>query len=197
MSRRLWELAAVLFAATILYGMMRSTPLYSEMTSPVPVYGEQGKRIDTRAFAFAIVNVHLARMVRTESFGRTQDYTTSGVWLVIEAAAEAKQESSSLTMANWLGPSGISYALSQRFSTVPGFMTTEGLQPGLPRPILLAFEVPESEVPGATLVVARSYMTPLDEEIRVPMTGLSATDIRDVLTLKRSSGGVPWILEAE
>ncbi|MGB3386896.1 MAG: hypothetical protein WBA88_02830 [Pseudaminobacter sp.] len=197
MSRRVLELAAVLLAAAILYGMQRTTPLYSEITSPVPVYGEPGKRIDARAFALAVVNVHLARMVRTESFGRTQDFTTSGIWVLVEGAAEAKQESLTLITANWLGPSGVSFALSQRFSLLPGLLPNQGLEPGLPKPVLMAFEVPEREVLGATMTVARSYLTPLDEEVRVPMTSVDATNVRNVITLKRSTAGLPWILEAE
>ncbi|RUM98928.1 hypothetical protein EET67_04595 [Pseudaminobacter arsenicus] len=177
--------------------MQRTTPLYSEITSLVPAYGEQGKRIDARAFAFAVVNVHLARMVRTESFGRTQDFTTSGVWVLIEGAAEAKRESLTLTTANWLGPSGISYALSQRFSILPGLLPNQRLEPGLPKPVLLAFEVPESEVSGATLLVPRNYMTPLDEEIRMPVTNIDTNAIHAAITLKRSTVGLPWILETE
>ena len=70
--------AAVILAAAILYAMQRTPPLYSDTISPVPVAGEQGERIDTRAFALGVGDVHLARIVKTERVGRTRTYTTYG-----------------------------------------------------------------------------------------------------------------------
>lgn len=197
MTGKLREIAAVFLVAAILYGMQRTTPLYSEITSPVPVAGEQGKRIDARAFALGISNIHLARTIRTQSFGQSREFTTTGIWVLVEGVAEAKQESLTLTTANWLGPSGLRYGLSQRVSTLPGLLPNETLEPGLPRPVLMVFEVPERDVSGGTLLVARSYLTPLDEEVRMPVTDVDINDIHSVISLGRSSGGVPWTLEAE
>jgi hypothetical protein len=189
--------AAVIFAAAILYAMQRTTPLYSDITSPVPVAGEQGERIDTRAFALGVGDVHLARIVKTERFGRTRTYTTSGVWVLLEAAAEASRESLTLTSAEWRGPSGVRYALSQRFSTMPGMLPAERLEPGLPKPVLMAFEVPESELAGGTLLVAPSAFTPLAEEAQVAITQLALGDIRSAVTIRQTGGPMPWVLETE
>jgi hypothetical protein len=191
------RLAAVLLAAAMLYGMQRTTPLYSDIVSPVPVPGSQGERVDTSAFAIGIADVHLARKITASSFGRTRTYTTSGVWVIIEAAAAAKEESLSLTSAKWLGPNGVRHALSQRFSAMPGMLGSERLEPGIPRPMLMAFEVPESQLSGATLLVARSALTPLAEEAWIEMTDVRAQDIRPVVTLGRGNRGQPWTLEAE
>jgi hypothetical protein len=190
-------LAAVLLAAAMLYGMQRTTPLYSDITSPVPVAGRQGEKVDTSAFAIGVADVHLAREVTTSSFGRTRTYTTSGVWVIVEAAAAVKAESLSLTSARWLGPNGVRHALSQRFSTVPGMLGTERLEPGIPRPMLMAFEVPESQLSGATLLIARSALTPLAEEAWIEMTGVRAQDIRSAVTLGRGGRSQPWTLEAK
>ncbi|MER8580573.1 hypothetical protein NKG95_17935 [Mesorhizobium sp. M1423] len=191
------ETGAIIFAAAILYAMQRTTPLYSNITSPVSIAGEQGERTDARAFALAVGDVHLARTVRIERFGQTRTYTTSGVWVLVEAAAEAKRESLTLTSAEWLGPSGLRYSLSQRISTMPAMLPAERLEPGLPKPVLMAFEVPENELAGGTVLVAPSAFTPLGEEVRVAITELAVGDIPGAVTIRRSDGPMPWTLETE
>lgn len=188
---------ALAFAAAVLYGMQRTTPGYGDITSPIPVTGKLGQRVDASAFAIGIAKVHLARTVTTRSAGRTRSFTSSGVWVLVEGAAESKSESLTLTSAKWLGPNGVRYALSERFSTMPGMLPSQRLEPGLPKPVLMAFEIPESQVSGGTLLIARSTLTPLDEEARIRMTGVRPDDIRPSVALGRSTGGVPWTLNAE
>jgi hypothetical protein len=141
--------------------------------------------------------VHLARTVTTKGVGRTQTFTSSGVWVLVEGAAEARSESLTLISAQWLGPDGVRYALSQRFSTVPGLLPSQRLEPGLPRPVLMAFELPEDQVSGGTLLIARTAWAPLEEEVRIEMTGVAPDDIRPGLVLARGEGAVPWTLRSE
>jgi hypothetical protein len=190
-------LAAVAIAAAVLYGLQRTTPGYGEITSPIAVAAKLGKRVDASAFAVGVVKVHLARTVTTKSIGRTQTFTSSGVWVLVEGAAEARSESLSLMSAQWLGPNGVRYALSQRLSTVPGILPSRRLEPGLPQPVLMAFEIPEGQVSGGTLLIARTAWTPLEEEVRIEMTGVGPDDIRPSLVLARSEGAVPWTLGSE
>lgn len=189
--------AAIMVAAALLYAMQRTTPLYSEITSPVPVAGRQGKRVDAAAFAIGITNTHLARKLTVTSFGSTRSFTTSGVWVVVEGAAEAKHESLALTSAEWLGSNGLRYQASQRLPTIPGSLGTEQLEPGIPRPILMAFEVPESQLAGARLLVSRSAMTPLDEQASIELTDLQPHAIQPSITLGRGNPVLPWTLEAK
>lgn len=196
MSGPLKGLAAVLLAATILYGMQRTMPYYGEITSPIVVEGKAGERVDADDFALGIVNVHLARTLDTESFGKSHSYTTSGVWVVVEGAAEAKSETVTLMSATWLGPNGVRYELSKRLSSMPGMLPGERLEPGLPKPVLMAFEIPENQAFDGTLIIARAAWMPLDEEVRIPLAG-KPDDIRAVIKLGRGGGGVPWTLEAE
>ncbi|MHA6643506.1 hypothetical protein [Mesorhizobium sp. A623] len=197
MSGRVTGYAAVIIAAALLYAIQRTTPLYSEITSPVPVAGRQGERVDTAAFAVGITNTHLARKLTVTDFGRTRTYTTSGVWVVVEGAAEAKHESLALTSAEWLGPGGLLYQVSQRLPTIPGSLGTEQLEPGIPRPILMAFEVPETQLAGARLLVSRSAMTPLDEQASIELTDMRPHDIQPSITLSRGNPVLPWTLEAK
>jgi hypothetical protein len=196
MSGSLKGLAAVLFAAAILYGMQHTTPYYGEITSPIVIKGKAGERLDADDFALGIVNVHLARTLKTESFGQQRGFTTSGVWVVVEGAAEAKTESLTLMSAAWLGPNGVRYELSQRLSNLPGMLPGERLEPGLPKPVLMAFEVPENQAFDGTLIIARAAWMPLDEEVRIPLAG-NPDDIRATIALGRGGGGVPWTLEVE
>lgn len=197
MTGRIGSLAAVMLAAAILYGMQRTTPLYSDITSPVPVRGRQGELLDTGAFRIGIADVHVARQVRIAEPGGARNYTTSGVWVVVEAGALATRESLSLASAHWLGPSGRRYALSGRLPTLPGMAGTEQLEPGIPRPVLMAFEVPESELSGATLLVSRTAFTPLLEEAWIEMSEMGDHEIRSAVALGRGTRLLPWTLEVE
>ncbi|SDA96391.1 hypothetical protein [Sinorhizobium sp. NFACC03] len=183
-------------AIAALYAMRSSTPGYGDITAPIAVRGAVGERVESRDFAFGAANVHLARQVRVESFGRIKEYSTSGIWLIIEGAAVAKTETMTLTSAEWLAGNGLRYELSQRFSTVPGYLPTERLEPGLPRSVLLAFELPEAAVDKGTLLVARSLVMPLAEELWITLGDKQPTDIKPSVTIARGSSGTPWTLAA-
>ncbi|MDK1374345.1 MULTISPECIES: hypothetical protein [unclassified Sinorhizobium] len=184
-------------AVAVLYVMQQNTPGYGEITSPIVIQGKAGERVEGRDFAFAAGNIHLARAVKTQSFGSVREYTTSGVWVLVEGAAVAKRESLTLMSAEWRAPSGVRYALSERFSTLRGYLPTERLEPGLPRPVLLAFEMPEAEVRGGTLLVARSALIPLGEELWIDVGEKNPTDIHPSVALERGSSTMPWILKVE
>ena len=188
---------SVVVAAVILYGLQHTTPGYGEITSPIRVAGKMDRRVDATAFTVSITKVHLARTIAVKSVGRTQTFTSSGVWVLVEGVAEARSESLTLLSAIWLGPNGVRYVLSQRLSTVPGMLPSQRLEPGLPTPVLMAFEIPESQVSGATLLIARTAWAPLDEEVRIAMTNIRPDDIRSALVLMRSEGAVPWTLTVE
>ena len=195
--RVLGTAAALLLAVAVLFGMQHTMPAYGDITSPVAIRGEAGTRVEGRDYAFAAANIHFARIVGVERFGERRDHTTSGVWILIEGAAVAKTETLALTSAEWLGPSGVRYALSQRFSTISGYLPSERLEPGLPRPVLLAFEVPEAELPGGTLIVSRSAYTPLGEELWIGLGEKHPKKVAAAATLARSDVGLPWILKLE
>lgn len=183
-------------AIAVLYAMRNSTPGYGDITAPIAIRGAAGERVETQDFAFGAANVHLARQVKVESFGRVKDYSSSGVWLIIEGAAVAETETMTLTSAQWLAGNGLRYELSQRFSTVPGYLPTERLEPGLPKPVLLAFELPEAAVADGTLLVSRSRVMPLAEELWIMLGDKQPLEIKPSVTIARSSSGTPWTLAA-
>ena len=196
MLARIGSLVLLLAAAAMLYGMQRTTPYYSDIISPIRVAGVQGKRVDTEEFAVAVVKVHLARRLEATSYGKTRTLTTSGVWVVLEGAAEARKNSVSLMSVAWLGPDGASYALSSRLSSFPGMINNEPIEPGIPRPVLMAFEVPLEALAGAAVLVGSSTMSPLRQEAEIAMEPLGVRDIGATIRLDRGSVEMPWTLKA-
>ena len=197
MSAILKGLGSVALAAAVLYGMQRTTPSYGDITSPRPVAGKLGHRLEARAFAIDIAKVQLARTIATKGTSRDSTFTTSGVWVLVEGTAEALNESLTLLSAEWLGPNGVRYAMTQRLSSVPGMLPGQRLEPGLPTPVLMAFEIPEGQVAGGTLLIARSAWAPLAEQARIEMAGVKPADIRPGVVLARGQGRVPWTLSVE
>lgn len=188
---------AIAFAAAVLYLLQHTTPGYGDITSPIPVTGRSGQKVEANAFAINIAKTHLARTVTMKGIGRNQTFTTSGLWVLVEGVAEARSESLTLASAQWLGAGGIRYALTQRFQAVPGLLPSQRLEPGLPRPVLMAFEIPENQLAGGTLLLARSAWMPLEEEVRIRMTDMERDGIKPTLELARNAGAVPWTLSGE
>ena len=196
MSAFLKGLGGVVLAAAVLYGIHRTTPGYGDITSPRPVVGTLGHRLEARAFAIDIAKVQLSRTVATKGAVRDGSFTTTGVWVLVEGTAEALSESLTLLSAEWLGSNGVRYAMTQRLSSQPGMLPGQRLEPGLPTPVLMAFEIPEGQVAGGTLLVARSAWAPLAEQARIEMAGVKLVDIHSGLVLARAQGRVPWTLSA-
>jgi len=194
MSAKIKAAAGVAATAALLYAIQHSTPLYGEITSPIVVTGTQGEKIEAANFAFDVRRVRLARELATESFDRTKVFSSSGLWVVVEAEAEALSESTSLMSANWISGEGISYALSDRLPPSAGLMPAEVLEPGLPRPVLLAFEVPERALDDGAVAVARTKLLPLDDEIRITVSEPSTPDVEPRITVRRQDGEPAWTL---
>jgi hypothetical protein len=181
-------------AGAILYGLQHTTPYYGDITSPIPTTGKPGQRVDTDVFALTVSRIHVAREFATRSFDRVKTYSTSGLWVLVEAVGEAGPESISLLSAQWLGTNGVRYALSERLSTLPAYLPSQRLEPGLPRPVLMAFEIPESQASGGTLLVTPSSWTPLEPEARIEMPDVQRTEVRPVIEVARGDAVTPWKL---
>ncbi|KAB2787987.1 hypothetical protein F9K96_18840 [Brucella anthropi] len=182
-------------AAAALYGMQHSTPYYSDIFSSVTIEGQQGKPAETSRFVVGIVNVYRTRQLTTPGIGSTRAYNTDGEWLVIEAAAKAKIESLGLAAVEWLGPNGIRYAMSKRPTYAPGIVGSERLEPGIPRPILMVFELPRDQIAGGRLLIAESSLTPLSEQVQISMNSTAQDNVSQSIAIKRMGTIMPWQLE--
>lgn len=188
---------AVTIAAALLYGMQRTTPYFSDITSPVSVRGVQGKRVEADSFAAAIARVRLAREIVIPGFPEDRTLTSSsGIWVVVEGAAEALQQSLALASATWLSRDGIRYAMSSRTGALGGEPGTEQLQPGIPRPLLMVFEVPERQLAGATVIISPIRTTALVQEVHVALTEVPEP-VHGRIIIRRGSRLLPWRLEAQ
>lgn len=194
MIRWLSTLAAVVVAATILYGLQTTTPSYSRNTAPIVSSGEEGERVAASAFTFKLTNVHVTRELSVESFGSTKSFASSGVWIVVEGEAEALTQSLALTTALWEARNGVRYTLTGRLPAATGLMPVETFQPGLPKPVLLAFEAPESALHGGTLVIARNQLMPLDDQIRIRARDRSPVP---ALTIRKNEDEAGWTLQSQ
>lgn len=182
---------AVALAAAALYTLQQTRPLYSDITSPIVSWGGMGEKVEASAFSLSLDKVRVARTLNVESFGKSKPYTSSGVWVVAEGEAEAKFETLSLISGEWLSRRGVRYILTDRIPATIEMMPGDVYQPGLPRPVLLVFEMPPEAVDGGTVVVARSKLMPLDDEIRIA-TDASEGDIEPAITIRRNEEGQPW-----
>lgn len=191
MMRMVRSALALLFAAAVLYGMQHTRPLYSDITSPIVSSGGMHKRVEARAFALSLDSARVARVLNVETFGKSKTYTSSGVWIVAEGEAEAKFQTLALTSGEWLSRSGVRYVLTDRVPATIEMMPGDVYQPGLPRRVLLVFEVPEDAVAGGTVVVARTKLLPLDDEVRIT-TDVSGKDIEPAITIRRNEERPPW-----
>jgi hypothetical protein len=195
MIAKLSSAVASCLAVAALYGMQHSTPYYSDIQSPVSIRGAQDKPTETSRFVFAVVNVHRARQLTLQSMGSTRTYTTDGEWLVIEAAAKAKSQSLTMSSAAWLGPNGVRYMLSDRLSLAPGMIDSERLEPGIPRPVLLVFEVPTDQIAGGSLLVEERAYAPLSEQVRTSMNSGAEDAVSSSIAINRVGDIMPWQLE--
>ncbi|TIM68873.1 MAG: hypothetical protein E5Y58_17705 [Mesorhizobium sp.] len=190
MMRMVRSALALLLAAAVLYGMQHTRPLYSDITSPIVASGGMNKRVEARAFALSLDSARVARVLNVET-GKSKTYTSSVVWVVVEGEAEAKFETLGLTSGEWLSRSGIRYVLTDRLWATIEMMPGDVYQPGLPRRVLLVFEVPEDAVAGGTVVVAPTKLLPLNDEIRIATT-VSGKDIEPAITIRRNQERPPW-----
>nr|WP_234710107.1 hypothetical protein [Sinorhizobium medicae] len=101
----------------------------------------------------------------------------------------------SLTSAEWRGPSGLRFAMSGRIGGSIGLLGSERLEPGIPRPVLLVFELPEDQIESGTLLVAETTVTPLAEQVEIAMHAVLPENRHESITLARGGRIMPWMLE--
>lgn len=168
MMRRGVNIAVLLVATLLCYGMLVTKPLYADLTGPIPVYGKIQDTVRTRTFDIAVDKVVFARTLKLDRFGQQKLLTTGGVWAVVTAKLNATDRSAMAAAATWQGPDGLNYRTSERVSLAAGALPI-ALDPGVPGKARLVFEVLPSQVSGATLLVSGKLAGPLDSEARIAL----------------------------
>lgn len=173
MMRWIANIAVLLVAALLCYGMQTTKPHYADLTAPIPVYGNIQDTVHTRTFDIAVDKVVFARTLKLDRFGQQKLLTTGGIWAIVTAKLDATGQSAMVAAATWQGPDGLSYRTSERVSLAAGALPV-GLDPGVSGKARLVFEVLPSQVTGATLLVSGKLAGPLDSEARIALGSVAA-----------------------
>ena len=188
MMRWVFNVAALSSAAVVCYGMQSSKPRYKDLIAPIPVHGSMADKVETRLFDVQVGKVVFARELKVTEFGKLKTLTTNGVWAVVAADIAARDRTTRVGAATWLGPTGLRYQQTERFSSRSN-LPPISISPGLPQRGLFLFELPPGEVEGATLVFSHAVFSALDSQgnialDRVPLdsdgTPLSVVDVYDL-----------------
>jgi len=192
MIRWFGRLAALLVAAALLLAMQWTTPYYDRKTDPIPVYGQIGDTVTARKFTIRLETVQFAKQLRFTAYGKEVARDTSGLWAVVTATVAARSESTLVYEADWEGPTGLRYSLSDRLSGVKSLLSGASLQPGLPRRGWFIFEIREDQARGATFVAPKIGLTRLDSIVRISLgSGTGSLPVADSLDLDRTPGTIP------
>ncbi|HEU4986517.1 MAG TPA: hypothetical protein VFT89_05565 [Rhizobiaceae bacterium] len=170
-ARRLANLAVLALAAAICYGMQTTKPHYADLTGPIPVRGSMGEEVKARLFQLRVDNVEFAKSLAVRQFGQDKRFTTGGIWAIVTVELAATDSTTTVSEVTWQGPTGLSYRKTERVTTGPGLPPIT-VNPGLPTKGRLVFEVPPSEISGATLLVSNVRAFALDSQARVALDDL-------------------------
>lgn len=186
MIRILTRAAALAIAAALLFALQQTTPGYSEITGPITQHGVAGTSIVARGFTLRVERVVLAERLRWQSFGRSYDRDTGGLWAVAIVEAQGTPATTAIGGATWLAASGLRFEASQRTEPARGFLRGKRLEPGLPQRGLLIFEIGRDAARGGTLLVSEARWPRLDTQLRIalPDDRIEQAETLDLDTLK-------------
>jgi hypothetical protein len=150
--------------------MSRTTPGFVDLTAPFVTRGEPGEWVNTRTFGLRVDKPHLIRTLRQQRFGRTEERTTSGVWVIVKVDAVAIRHPGMIGAFALETRDGKRYQHTERIRLPAqvGLLGRE-LQPEMPVPALLVFEVPENQIADLTLIAGEREIPHLTSEARIPL----------------------------
>jgi hypothetical protein len=161
----------LLLAVCAIIFMSRTTPGYVDFTGPFITRGESGEWVNARTFGLRVEKPYVVRKIRHNRFGKVEDRTTSGVWVIVRVDAVAMREPSMINSLALITESGKRYQHTERIR-LPSKVGLLGrvLQPEMPVPALLVFEVPEDQIAHLELAAAEREFALLDSEVRIPLS---------------------------
>ena len=175
----------MLLAVGAIVVMSRTTPGFVDLTAPFVSEGEPGEWVNTRTFGVRVDKPYLVRTLRQERFGRVEERTTGGVWVIVKVDAVAIHHPGMIGAFAIETREGKRYQHTERIR-LPlqvGLLGRE-LQPEMPVPALLVFEVPESQIMDLTLIAGEREIPHLTSEARIPLRWSTPTPaIRDSVDL--------------
>ncbi|MGX5846435.1 hypothetical protein ACWGTO_05080 [Mesorhizobium sp. PL10] len=172
--RRLANLVLLLVAVALCYGLQISKPHYADLIGPIPVRGKVGDTIVGRSFEVRAEKLEFARKLKTDRFGETKELTTGGVWAVVTVEVAARAASTTVAVASWRGPTGLTYDHTERLSFINNGSLPVTVDPGLPRKARLVFEVRPEEAGNATMLISGKLMAALDSQAEISIGPVAA-----------------------
>ncbi|WP_129649406.1 DUF4352 domain-containing protein [Peristeroidobacter agariperforans] len=181
------KVAGMLLSIGAILFMWHTMPGYVEITAPFVTRGDAGEWVHTRTFGVRVDKSYLSRTLRQTSFGRSEERTTSGVWVIVKVDALAVHEPSMIGAFALQTEDGRRYQHTERvrLSRKVGLLGRE-LQPEMPVAALLVFEVPEDVVANLMLIAGEREIPHLTSEAHISLRWQSSnplTSIRDTLDL--------------
>lgn len=160
----------LLVAVCAIVFMSRTTPGWVDLTAPFVSRGESGEWVNTRTFGLRVDKPYLVRTLRQQRFGRVEERTTSGVWVIVKVDAVAIREPGMIGSFALETGDGKRYQHTERvrLPSQIGLLGRE-LQPEMPVPALLVFEVPERRIEELTLIAGEREIPHLTSEARIPL----------------------------
>jgi hypothetical protein len=174
MMRRLANLVLLLVAVAFCYGLQMSKPHYADLIGPIPVRGKVGDTIVGRSFEVRAEKLEFARKLKTDRFGETKVLTTGGVWAVVTVEFGARAASTTVAVASWRGPTGLTYDHTERLSLINKDFLPLAVDPGLARKARLVFEVRPEDAGNATVLISSKLMAALDSQAEISIGPVAA-----------------------
>jgi len=150
-----------------------SKPHYADLIGPIPVRGKVGETVIGRSFEVRAEKLEFARKLNTDRFGETKVLTTGGVWAVVTVEFAARAASTTVAVASWRGPTGLTYDHTERLSFTNGLLPV-AVDPGLPKKARLIFEVRPEEAGNATVLISSKLMAALDSQAEISIGPVAA-----------------------
>ena len=141
---------------------------YGDLIGPIPARGKLGDTVVGRSFEAHAEKVEFARNLKTDRYGETKLLTTGGVWAVVTVEFAARGESTTIGVASWRGPAGLTYDQTERLSFANGLLPV-AIDPGLTRKARLVFELRPDEASNATLLISEKLMAALDSQAEISL----------------------------
>lgn len=185
--RHLLDAVLVVVALSAMIWMDRHQPTLTANQAPFPTRGRIGAPVEGRDFALTVDQIALTRAVDIPpAYGNApvQRRETDGVWVLVQARLDARQEpmtipGGALGVPSLRSGDGTEYAFAGgRLPTVFPLLTSgRAAAPGIPARGLLLFELPAERLAGAVLVASTKVLPDLDSRVEIDL-GLTADDVR-------------------
>jgi len=158
------HIAPVLLGACALGAMLMTAPDFNSVFKPFRIEAPSGAVAQGRLHAARFNGWHTADRLSFKRYGTPITRDTEGVFLLVSVDILDVRESVRLK-ATWQGRSGRRYVQTERAEGTPFTLDARQFHPGLDDRGTAVFELPQDEIQGGQLLLARNGLNVLDSEL--------------------------------